>query len=70
MLIIHFSFLILIGKALLRLFLAFAVKFNYTLGAAVNIRMDKCVKAVLPVLQYIIGASADQLRRAARQALG
>ena len=59
MLIIHFSFLILISKTLLGLLLAFTVKLNYALGAAVNIRMDKCVKAVLPVLQYIIGASAD-----------
>ena len=59
MLIIHFSFLILIRKTLLGLLLAFTVKLNYALGAAVNILMDKCVKAVLPVLQYIIGASAD-----------
>ena len=58
MLIIHFSFLILIRKALLRLFLAFTVKLNYALGAAVNIRMDKGMESVLAVFEYKIGASA------------
>ena len=58
-LVIYFTLLVLVVKALLRFFLAFAVQSYNAFSARFHIGVDKYVENIVPVPQNVIGAAAD-----------